>query len=99
MDCTNCIYYQACNSIFINFCGKVVNRYKDGCQNFKSNNEFFIIQKQQFAYWIGETTTSTNIKTIYDDWYCSACGHYSEIRNQNNLGNYCSYCGAKMKTV
>ena len=67
MDCTNCIYYQACNSIFINFCGKVVNRYKDGCQNFKSNNEFFIIQKQQFAYWIGKTTTSTNIKTTYND--------------------------------
>lgn len=37
-----------------------------------------------------------NNNTIYNDWYCSECGYYSDIRNKNRLGNYCSNCGAKM---
>lgn len=34
---------------------------------------------------------------IYDHFYCSNCGNYTEERNPYKLGKYCSYCGADMR--
>ena len=50
------------------------------------------VQEVRHGKWQGRY----NINNIYNDWYCSECGYYSDIRNKNNLGNYCPDCGAKM---
>ena len=43
------------------------------------------------GYWIGFSNTGQ-----YDDWKCSHCGKFEEVRNRNNCGDYCKWCGAKM---
>lgn len=43
------------------------------------------VQEVRHGKWQGRY----NINNIYNDWYCSECGYYSDIRNKNNLGNYC----------
>ena len=50
------------------------------------------VQEVRHAKWIGRHDDDS----LYDDWYCSECGYYSDVRNKKHLGNYCSYCGAKM---
>ena len=41
--------------------------------------------------WIGNNGTKA-----YDDYRCSCCGNYVDIRNQFLLPFYCGFCGAKM---
>ena len=53
---------------------------------------FADVQEIRHGKWQGRY----NINNIYNDWYCSECGYYSDIRNKNNLGNYCPNCGVKM---
>ena len=50
------------------------------------------VQEVRHGKWQGRY----NINNIYNDWYCNECGYYSDIRNKNNLGNYCPNCGVKM---
>ena len=58
--------------------------------------EFVINQgycKQSAATWMSNTEKFSN---IYDHFYCSNCKNYTDERNPYRLGNYCSFCGAKM---
>ena len=50
------------------------------------------VQEVKHGEWLSRCGTGQ-----YDDYYCSLCGMYEEgTRNKDRLGNYCSWCGAKM---
>lgn len=43
------------------------------------------------GHWIGSNRTG-----VYDNWCCSICGKYEDVRSKRLLGNYCKWCGSKM---
>ena len=50
------------------------------------------VQEVKHGEWLSRCGTGQ-----YDDYYCSLCGMCEEgTRNKDCLGNYCSWCGAKM---
>lgn len=48
---------------------------------------------RQHGEWIG----ISGVKGIYDDFYCSFCKQFTEERNPNRLGDFCSFCGSDMR--
>lgn len=41
-------------------------------------------------------TNTEQFSNIYNHFYCSHCGNYTDERNPHKLGKYCSFCGAEM---
>ena len=65
----------------------------DSFENLVKSQPTADVQEVRHGKWQSRYINSNN---IYNDWYCSECDYYSDIRNKNNLGNYCPNCGAKM---